>query len=605
MLATGDVLQGRYQIRDLVGKGGMGVVYRAADNRLGQLMVAVKEMDATQLAPADRQWAVDAFRQEARMLARLNHGGIARVMDYFSQGDYSYLVMEYVEGETLEAALARSPRGFSEQQALAWAGQLAVVLDYLHKQNPPIIFRDLKPGNIMVQTDGSLKLIDFGIARLFKPGQTHDTTLLGTPGYAAPEQYGRGQTDTRSDVYSMAVVVHQLLTGYDPALTPMRLPPVRQLRPELTPQLEAALQQALQLDPDQRYMSSLAFGRALGAPVSGWLAAESQSDNKREPPVGSPGWFKAAAAALLLLLIVLAGWFLFRGPLDGRGEAAQVADRTTLAIVTQIVTPTPQAGSDTTAGAPEAGGGNTPPITTPTLDSDAPMATREAELAARETEVGATATAVEGIRIAEANGDATATVVAFAATATVASAQMTTSQAPPLPESAQAMAVESFEYSSDDALASAFWTNGPGNDITLSRSSANAISGAYALELRYTMHVGASDYVGVERNFNAPMSWLNHNSICLWLGNDNFRGHMVLQFRERNGETWKHEIPLANRTFGDYCVSLSEETFFIAEFSETKNGRLDLEAIENIAFYLGAGGVDEGVLFLDNVRVIP
>ena len=184
MLGVGTVLQGRYEIRGQLGRGGMGLVYLAADKRLGNMSVAVKEMDATQVAPADRQWTINAFRDEAQILARLNHVGIARVIDYFSQGDHSYLVMEYVPGETLETALARAPRGFDERQALVWAGQLAVVLDYLHQQNPPVIFRDLKPGNIMVQPDGTLKLIDFGIARLFKPGQTQDTALMGTPGYA-------------------------------------------------------------------------------------------------------------------------------------------------------------------------------------------------------------------------------------------------------------------------------------------------------------------------------------------------------------------------------------------------------------------------------------
>ena len=178
MLGVGTVLQGRYEIRGQLGRGGMGLVYLAADKRLGNMSVAVKEMDATQVAPADRQWTINAFRDEAQILARLNHVGIARVIDYFSQGDHSYLVMEYVPGETLETALARAPRGFDERQGLVWAGQLAVVLDYLHQQNPPVIFRDLKPGNIMVQPDGTLKLIDFGIARLFKPGQTQDLSLI-------------------------------------------------------------------------------------------------------------------------------------------------------------------------------------------------------------------------------------------------------------------------------------------------------------------------------------------------------------------------------------------------------------------------------------------
>ena len=329
MLGVGTVLQGRYEIRGRLGQGGMGLVYEAADRRLGNMSVAVKEMDASQVAPGDRQWTIDAFRDEAQILARLNHVGIARVMDYFSQGDYSYLVMEYVPGETLEDALARAPRGFDERQALDWTGQLAVVLDYLHQQNPPVIFRDLKPGNVMVQPDGALKLIDFGIARLFKPGQTKDTVPLGTAGYAAPEHYGRAQTDARSDVYTLGVVAHQLLTGYDPTQTPMRLPPVRRLRPDVSLQTELAVAQALQLDPDLRFGSALALARALGAPISTPLGARVLDDpeppyKREDPPLtdepqagGAPGWLKWAVGGLLLLALLLLGWVLLRDRLGG------------------------------------------------------------------------------------------------------------------------------------------------------------------------------------------------------------------------------------------------------------------------------------------------
>jgi serine/threonine-protein kinase len=424
MLAAGTVLQGRYEIRGQLGQGGMGRVYLAADNRLGNLSVAVKEMDASQVAPADRQWTIDAFRHEAQILARLNHVGIARVIDYFSQGDYSYLVMEYVPGEPLDTALARAPRGFDERQALVWAGQLAVVLDYLHQQNPPVIFRDLKPGNIMVQPDGALKLIDFGIARLFKPGQTQDTALMGTPGYAAPEHYGRGQTDARSDIYTLGVVVHQLLTGYDPTLTPMRLPPVRQLRPDVSPQTEAAVAQALQLSPDQRFASAVGFARALGAPLSAPLAAQAMVNVTEVAPMaaterapaatkpattGLPGWVKGFLAALALVALLLLGWVLLRGPFGDGGENGQANAAVTevATFVTQVVTPTPDSSVvEVAATTPEA-------ATTPTPDAGAPQAT----LAARETELAATVVIMVA-RETEVAGTANAAVLASAATAT-------------------------------------------------------------------------------------------------------------------------------------------------------------------------------------------
>lgn len=445
MLAEGSLLQDRYEIRGQLGQGGMGVVYLATDRRLADLAVAVKQIDASQVAPKDRQWTIEAFRQEAQLLARLNHPGIARVMDYFSEGDYSYLIMDYVPGETLEAALAQAPHGFDERQALAWAGQLAVILDHLHAQNPPIVFRDLKPGNVMVQPDGALRLIDFGIARLFKPGQTQDTVFMGTPGYAAPEQYGRGQSDARSDVYTLGVVVHQLLTGYDPMKTPMRLPPVRQLRPDLSVQTEAAVAQALQLNPDRRYASTIAFARALGAPVSqplpgvpvGYVTDPMPSAVPARGPAedraGLPGWVKAALAVLLLALLLLAGWWLFRDRLGG-GATAGAGNEAPTALVTQIVTPTPQEGT-VVADATVADTGvaeSTPPDKTPTPEAadGAALAARETELAAtvaainlRETEVAlaVTQTAVSaGVQQATTATAATAT----AAVATKAAEQM-------------------------------------------------------------------------------------------------------------------------------------------------------------------------------------
>ncbi|MBP8948059.1 MAG: serine/threonine protein kinase [Candidatus Promineofilum sp.] len=450
MLGVGTVLQGRYEIRGQLGHGGMGRVYLAADARLGNMSVAVKEMDASQVAPGDRQWTIDAFRSEAQILARLNHVGIARVMDYFSQGDYSYLVMEYVPGETLADALAQAPRGFAEGQALAWAGQLAVVLDYLHQQNPPVIFRDLKPGNVMVQPDGALKLIDFGIARLFKPGQTQDTVPLGTAGYAAPEHYGRAQTDARSDVYTLAVVLHQLLTGYDPTLSPMRLPPVRQLRPDVSPQTEAAVAQALQLNPDLRFASAVSFARALGAPLSGPLPAQaavkqtepvSPNDVMRRQtdetqPAGVPGWLKWAVGGLLLLALLLLGWVLLRDRLGGNRGQGITAVTEVATLVTQVVTPTPDATVvEIAMTTPDA------PAKTATADTapQATLAARETELAAtaavmagRETEIAVTANAVSANSATAAAATGTAVQVAAQMTREVAEAQTATAEARPV-----------------------------------------------------------------------------------------------------------------------------------------------------------------------------
>lgn len=281
-LTTGQILQGRYHIISHLGKGGMGTVYQAQDMRLNRRLVAVKEFDPAQLPPNDRQIALQAFQQEAEILAGLNHPGLTAVYDYFLENNRSYLVMEFVNGETLQQAWERLGRRFAEAQVVTWTRELCDVLSYLHSQQPPVIFRDLKPGNIMVQPNGHLKLIDFGIARHFTPGKTSDTTKFGTPGYAAPEQYGHGQTDARSDIYALGVVTYQLLTGHDPTQTPFHLPPISQLAPQVSPPISQAVMQAVEIDPAKRPSTAPLFcqmlsvagpGSAVKRTMGRWMGA--------------------------------------------------------------------------------------------------------------------------------------------------------------------------------------------------------------------------------------------------------------------------------------------------------------------------------------------
>ena len=243
MALTDQVITGRYQLGQLLGSGGFGAVYLAEDLRL-QRPVAIKICSTRRLPPEEADEAARLFEQEALTLARLRHPGLTAVWDYFGQGDEYYLVMEYVPGETLRELLARSGGSLPVPLAIDYAGQLCDVLRYLHTRPDPIVFRDLKPGNIMVTPSGELKLIDFGIARLFSPDKISDTAQFGTPGYAPPEQYG-SQTEPRSDIYSLGVVTHQMLTGHNPASSPFALPPARQVNPALSPEIEAALSRAL------------------------------------------------------------------------------------------------------------------------------------------------------------------------------------------------------------------------------------------------------------------------------------------------------------------------------------------------------------------------
>ncbi len=265
MLGPSTILQSRYRLLRPLGSGGMGDVYLAEDTRLTGRQCAIKGMSPAALPPADRNWAITAFRQEAQMLATLRHRGLTEVMDFFAEGSSWYLVMEYVQGITLEQRLQQAPgQRLPVQEALTIIYQLCNVLDYLHQQNPPVIFRDLKPANVMLTPQGEVKLIDFGIARFFKPGKAQDTVNLGTPGYAAPEQHGQGgQTDARSDVYSLGVLLHQILTGHDPTTTVFSLPSARSLNPAIPPAGEAVIARATQLDPNVRFQSVAEFRQAL------------------------------------------------------------------------------------------------------------------------------------------------------------------------------------------------------------------------------------------------------------------------------------------------------------------------------------------------------
>lgn len=257
LLSPGSLVSGRYYVLGLAGSGGMGAVYKAADVQLGGRIVALKEMSESGLDPQELVEATDAFKREALLLASLHHPSLPTIYDHFTSAGHWYLVMEFIEGETLENYLQHEGHpGLPVADVLFISDELCEVLEFLHYQVPPIIFRDVKPSNVMMTSSGprpgQLQLIDFGIARLFKPGQSHDTIWLGSPGYAAPEQYGKSQTTVRSDIFSLGVLLHQLLTGIDPALKPFTFPSIRLYSPQVPSDLEALIVRMVQLDAGMR-----------------------------------------------------------------------------------------------------------------------------------------------------------------------------------------------------------------------------------------------------------------------------------------------------------------------------------------------------------------
>lgn len=323
MLPPNTILQGRYVILERLGRGGFGAVYRVADQRLAGSVWAAKEMsDAALHDPAEKAQAVTAFQNEAQLLARLVHPNIPKVTDYFAENNRHYIVMEYVAGETLEDRLARQHAPCSEQEVRGWAGQLCDVLAYLHSQNPPIVFRDLKPANIMLTPQGQVKLIDFGIARLFKPGRSTDTEPLGTPGFAPPEQWGRTQTDARSDVYSLGVVLHHLLTCHDPASISFQLPPVRQLQPSVSTQMEQVITRATQQHVHQRFQSVSEMKQALTVSLMPFAMLPQPQPVITTPagPRGVPIW----ALIVLIAVALVAGTVIMSGVLANNNNVVIV-----------------------------------------------------------------------------------------------------------------------------------------------------------------------------------------------------------------------------------------------------------------------------------------
>jgi len=263
-LAPGHLLKERYRLVAQIGKGGMGTVYKAEDTLFDDHLVAVKELSQSGLNAQEMVEATNAFKREAHLLVGLNHPNLPKVHDYFADDGRWYLVMDFIEGETLETYLTHRIGGYLPvKEALDIGIQLCTVLDYLHTRQPPIIFRDLKPGNVMRTPDGQLYLIDFGIARHLHPGQAQDTMALGSPGYAAPEQFGKAQTTPRSDIFSLGAVLYQLVSGADPALAFLTYAPLNLHGQPLPAGLETLLMHMLEKDASKRPASMAAVKQEL------------------------------------------------------------------------------------------------------------------------------------------------------------------------------------------------------------------------------------------------------------------------------------------------------------------------------------------------------
>jgi serine/threonine protein kinase len=247
------LLHERYDLLGQVGTGGFGAVYKARDTRRNNRLVAIKAIELNTLSAAQAIEATDTFNRELSLLSSLEHRNLPRLYEHFIDATHWYLVMDFIDGEPLDEYLQQIQEVcLPISEAIDVGLQLCEVLQYLHQLKPPIIFRDVKPANIMRTPGGRIYLIDFGIARRFKPGQARDTTPLGSPGFAAPEQYGKAQTTARTDIYGLGATLYFLLTGYDPATTPFNLPPILDHCHSLPAPLAALITDMLALDPEKR-----------------------------------------------------------------------------------------------------------------------------------------------------------------------------------------------------------------------------------------------------------------------------------------------------------------------------------------------------------------
>ncbi len=286
------LLASRYRVRRLLSRGSFGAVYEAEDTRFAGQGRALKELVPVALSAAAFQEATAWFLREADLLGTLSHPAIPRVWDSFEEHGRLYIVMQYIQGRTLEQLLAaHGGQGLPVTSVLRWARALCDVLEYLHGRTPPIVFRDLKPANIMLGDDGNLVLIDFGIATLFAPQRVG--TTIGTPGYAPPEQY-QGLAEPRSDLYALAATLHHLLTGRDPAKeSPFSFPPLDTAGLAIPPALGRTIASALSFIADERPGSVAAFRAALrpvaAAPPS-LLGQVSRSDLRHASRVANQPW---------------------------------------------------------------------------------------------------------------------------------------------------------------------------------------------------------------------------------------------------------------------------------------------------------------------------
>lgn len=294
MLQIGDTINSSYKIIREIGRGGTSCVYLAENIRLHSYW-AIKEVykDVSTGDGIKSQMLI----AESNLLTKLKHPGLPMIVDVMDTTQSCLIVMEYIDGVSLDKVLEKKG-ACSQDDVLKWALQLCDVLSYLHGQNPPIVYRDMKPANVMLRPDGSITLIDFGLARKFKPNSQHDTSYFGTHGYAAPEQYSdTRQSDARTDIYSLGVTLYHLVTGDDPCVPPYGIGSICEVNPYLSQELDQIIKKCTQLEPEDRYQTAEQLKADLKAVASG------DYEGIRPKKKNNWMWGLLAIPALIILVV--------------------------------------------------------------------------------------------------------------------------------------------------------------------------------------------------------------------------------------------------------------------------------------------------------------
>ena len=324
-LEAGTVINKVYRVVKHLGKGVMGNLYLVEREKDGKKFV-LRELEFPSEPGSTEAASRDIFFRQSDFMKRCNHPGLPETSEgIFSENEQDYLIIEYIEGKTLKEIIDTSPGPLPEDKAVKWTIDLAEILTYFHSSfHRTIIYRNLKPSNIIITPEDKVKLVDFGVLRYYEPGKDTDTVSYGVPGYAAPEQYkGKGQSTPQSDIYGLGVILFEMLTKYDPEVKPFTFPSMKSLNPSVSPEVEKIITKAIDLDPEKRYGKMIDFKKSLEEYLG--IYEEPLPEKPPAPPPRFSGSSVVSTVILLLLIVFAIGATLVPNFLRARGSGQLAA----------------------------------------------------------------------------------------------------------------------------------------------------------------------------------------------------------------------------------------------------------------------------------------